>query len=345
LTDRLCCSLPPLRHHYLTIPLTGGIVAPTHSLEYGSLSLHLLRTSSRRMAVSRVRYVYETFFEDNTPWIPPPDQFIDTVVNHPSVRKMMRTSSSQEAQRGGVGGGGERMAAKATSTITTTTALVHHLDPSLEEESDHSVDCDVHHQQQHQQRRSSAASLHTICSLADEADDEMILSENDGDDDSRGLLLLNRSHSLQQTHLLHPDASGRRGFSLYLSPKQRMRVGEAILSPISDKSETNESNSTEPSANLTVTPVPSLSLSHRQHQQASSSSSARRPLSLFGLPKPSGFANSSDSGISISANSLATSHEALQPQPPSRKSLVLSFNNSHGKLCLLPCSFMLLLAS
>lgn len=214
-----------------------------------------------------------------------------------------------------------------TTTTTTTTALVH-LDPS-EEESDHcDVDCDIHQQQ----RRCSASSLHTICSLADEADDdEMILSENDGDDDSRRLLLLNRSHSLQQTHLLHPDASGRRGFSLYLSPKQRMRVGEAVLSPISDKSETNESNSTEPSANLTVTPVPSLSLSHRQHQP-SSSSSARRPLSLFGLPKPSGFANSSDSGISISANSLATSHEALlQPQPPSRKSLVLSFNNSHGE--------------
>ena len=247
--------------------------------------------------VSRVRYVYETFFEDKTrPWIPPTDQ-LDTVVNHPTVRKMMM---SQEAQSRAV------------------------LDPQV---------IGVESPSTNQKRPSSVSgSLHTICSLADEAEDEQDMSEDDDSNGRMGLLLLNRSRSLQQTHLLHPDGagsgvggSGRRGFSLYLSPKQRNHRsgGEVILSPISDKSESNENSCCNTSitveANLTVTPVATGS---SQQQRA------RRPLSLFG--KPSGF-NSSDSGISISANSLVTSHEALPLQPPSRKSLILSLNNSHGE--------------
>jgi hypothetical protein len=165
--------------------------------------------------------------------------------------------------------------------------------------------------------------------------------------DPDGRILLNRSRSLQQTHhLFHHsvDSHHHRGFSLHLSPKQRTKISEAVLSPISDKSENETcqmlttSTTTTPT---TTTQVPATTSAVASSFEFNSVLSHRRrpPQSLFpsiissrpvGGSAGGGF-NSSDSGISISANSLVTndSHEALQPlhKPP----LHLSLDNSHGK--------------
>lgn len=153
-------------------------------------------------------------------------------------------------------------------------------------------------------------------------------------------LRLNRSCSLQH-HLV--SSSNRRGFSLHLSPKRRvassrMCSNEAVLSPISDKSETNgetcnaiiSHHLTVPAGSNSKTPI------------APSSASRPRPaLSLFkptgGLIGAAGGFNSSDSGISISA---ASSHEALLlPSSTSIKPAHLSLNSSHGNTSSIPTSF------
>lgn len=104
---------------------------------------------------------------------------------------------------------------------------------------------------------------------------------------------------------------GRRGFSLHLSPKQRIICNsEAVLSPISDKSETNGGEV------VTV----------KSHV-----SRCRPALSLF---KPIGYNNtSSDSGISA-GGSAASSHEALLQRPSGFKPVSLS--NSHGTISVRP---------
>ena len=145
---------------------------------------------------------------------------------------------------------------------------------------------------------------------------------------------LNRSRSFQHHPLV---ISSRRGFTLHLSPKQRtsrMCNNEAVLSPISDKSETNGESCnaiishhlTVPVGNNSPAPIPSSS-------SGTVSSRPRPALSLFkpasGL-EAAGF-NSSDSGISISA---ASSHEALllPSTSSSTKPAHLSLNSSHGTI-------------
>lgn len=91
---------------------------------------------------------------------------------------------------------------------------------------------------------------------------------------------------------------------LHLSPMQRTRISESVLSPISDKSENDDA-------------VPAV------HTQVPA---RRRPQQLFPSVKNRLALNNSDSGISISACSLETSHEAL-PVAVQRPSLS---SNSHG---------------
>lgn len=248
----------------------------------------------------KIRYVYETSFFDgrNDCWTSQPDnppEEVDSAVNHPIVRKI------------------QQAVIRARKAVTSSMNSNPNIDMTGHSEPDRSS---------LQLQRSNISSLQTsICSLDESAQD------------LDGRLILNRSRSLQQTHHLfhsvdshHNYHHHHRGFSLHLSPKQRTKVSEAVLSPISDKSE----NETSQMLTTTTVPIPSsVAVPFEFHAAA-----RRRPQSLFSniiSGRPSGSAggfNGSDSGISISANSLVTndSHEALQPlnKPP----LHLSLDNS-----------------
>jgi hypothetical protein len=271
----------------------------------------------------RIRYVYETsFYDGRADWSSsssssqmdnnPPSEQVDSAINHPIVRKIqqavirarkavMLTSSSSSAL--------------ANSNPNMTAAVGHH---SMTEQSERSVQ---------RSPSSISSSFQTSMFSLDET--------GTGQLDVDGRILLNRSRSLQQTHhLFHSVDSSHhhRGFSLHLSPKQRTKMSETVvLSPISDKSE-NEATS-----QMLITPTTSTAAAAVIPFEFNSSTVAvrRRPQSLFPSisinSRPGGSAGGSDSGISISANSLVThdSHEALQPlhKPP----LHLSLDNSHGK--------------
>ena len=249
-------------------------------------------------AAVRIRYVYETSFFDGRPGSSNGQQpesatdQVDSAINHPIVRRIQQAViRARKAVTSGSSSRNIDMMALSDDDDVATAASLHHHDPS-----------------------SIMSSLQTsMCSL----DGEELLG-----DDGR-LVSLNRSRSLQQTHLLH-EQQHHRGFSLHLSPKQRTRIGEAVLSPISDKSENETSQMLNTGAAAqTVTEF---------NPAASSSSciSRRRPQSLFPniISRPGGF-NSSDSGISISANSLVnSSHEALQQTH--KPTTHLSLNNSQG---------------
>jgi hypothetical protein len=271
----------------------------------------------------RIRYVYETSFFDgrNADWTsqqpeedPNPSEQVDSAINHPIVRKIQQAVIRA------------RKAVVASSSSSSS-------NPNIDMTAGHSSLME----EREQQRSPSISSLQTSSMCSSE--------EADAD----GRILLNRSRSLQQTHhLFHHSVDSHhhhhRGFSLHLSPKQRTKISEAVLSPISDKSENETcqmlttSTTTTPT---TTTQVPATTSAVASSFEFSSVLSHRRrpPQSLFpsiissrpvGGSAGGGF-NSSDSGISISANSLVTndSHEALQPlhKPP----LHLSLDNSHGK--------------
>ena len=106
---------------------------------------------------------------------------------------------------------------------------------------------------------------------------------------------------LNRTRVLRP--------LLHLSPMQRTRISESVLSPISDKSENDEP------VLVVHSQMPVRKL--RPQQLFPCAVAAKNRLAL----------NNSDSGISISANSLETSHEALSVVPTQRPSLS---SNSHG---------------
>lgn len=265
-------------------------------------------------AALKVRYVYETsFFDGRGPdWTSsshqadPPDQ-VDSAINHPIVRRIQQAVN------------------RARKAVVASSAIVSSSQEQQEQIGhDHlSTDDGIGIMHPHQ-RRSSISTLQTGSGASSD-------SEDSSNEDGR-LIFLNRSRSLQQTHLLDHRPSA--GFSLHLSPKQRTRMSEAVLSPISDKSE-NETTST---ANIS-TILPTTTATTRTTTTTTigleliNTTSRRRPQSLFpAIIRASGNAfNSSDSGISISANSLAASHEALQ-QPPNRHHV--SLNNSHGILFL-----------
>ena len=255
----------------------------------------------------RIRYVYETsFYDGRADWSSspssqmdnnPPSEQVDSVINHPIVRKIQQAV----------------ITARKAVMLTWSSALAN---------SDHSMT------EQSVQRSPSSisSSFQTSMFSLDET--------GAGQLDVDGRVLLNRSRSLQQTHhLFHSVDSSHhhRGFSLHLSPKQRTKMCETVvLSPISDKSE-NEATS-----QMLVTPTTSTAAAAVIPFEFNSSTVVRRrPQSLFPSisinSRPGGSAGGSDSGISISANSLVTndSHEALQPlhKPP----LHLSLDNSHGK--------------
>lgn len=270
------------------------------------------------MATVRFRYVYETSFFDGRPSSPittsplpvqsPVDQ-VDSAINHPIVRKI------------------QQAVFRARKVVASSGLLMNqHQHNSVEMDATDRISTSsspafgVH-------RRSSISTLQTsMCSSDDE----------ESTDDGRSYL--NRSRSLQQTHLLQSlDHQHHRGFSLHLSPKQRTKMSEAVLSPISDKSENETTSQTLTAAPVTaLLPIASSKVCEF-HAGAGSGMMRRRPTpSLFpsiirttgGVASAAGF-NSSDSGISISANSLVASHEALQP--PNHKPSHLSLNNSHGK--------------
>jgi hypothetical protein len=269
----------------------------------------------------RIRYVYETSFFDgrNADWTsqqpeedPNPSEQVDSAINHPIVRKIQQAVIRA------------RKAVVASSSSSSS-------NPNIDMTAGHSSLME----EREQQRSPSISSLQTSMCSSEEADPD-------------GRILLNRSRSLQQTHhLFHHSVDSHhhhhRGFSLHLSPKQRTKISEAVLSPISDKSENETcqmlttSTTTTPT---TTTQVPATTSAVASSFEFNSVLSHRRrpPQSLFpsiissrpvGGSAGGGF-NSSDSGISISANSLVTndSHEALQPlhKPP----LHLSLDNSHG---------------
>lgn len=269
----------------------------------------------------RIRYVYETSFFDgrNGDWTSQqpeedtnPSEQVDSAINHPIVRKIQQAVIRAR----------KAVAASSSSGSNPNIDMTAGQHSSLMEERE-------------QQRSPSISSLQTSSMCSSE--------EADAD----GRILLNRSRSLQQTHhLFHHSVDSHhhhhRGFSLHLSPKQRTKISEAVLSPISDKSE-NETcqmlTSSTTTTPTTTTQVPATSAVASSFEFSSVLSHRRRPpQSLFpsiissrpvGGSAGGGF-NSSDSGISISANSLVTndSHEALQPlhKPP----LHLSLDNSHG---------------
>lgn len=269
----------------------------------------------------RIRYVYETSFFDgrNGDWTSQqpeedtnPSEQVDSAINHPIVRKIQQAVIRAR----------KAVAASSSSGSNPNIDMTAGQHSSLMEERE-------------QQRSPSISSLQTSSMCSSE--------EADAD----GRILLNRSRSLQQTHhLFHHSVDSHhhhhRGFSLHLSPKQRTKISEAVLSPISDKSE-NETcqmlTSSTTTTPTTTTQVPATSAVASSFEFNSVLSHRRRPpQSLFpsiissrpvGGSAGGGF-NSSDSGISISANSLVTndSHEALQPlhKPP----LHLSLDNSHG---------------
>lgn len=156
------------------------------------------------------------------------------------------------------------------------------------------------------QRRSSFSSLGASVSSLEE-------EEQAGRFESVATLL-NRSRSLQ-----HRRQCG--AFSLHLSPTARTRIGECVLSPISDKSENDATQDAAPST-AAATP-PAL---HR-----------RRPRHLaplvFAKSDAKAALNGSDSGISISANSLETSaSDALPVRCLVQKATTGSLSsNSHGR--------------
>lgn len=295
----------------------------------------------------RIRYVYETSFYDGRPdstttaVVDPPEQ-VDSAINHPIVRRIQQAVfrarkavvSSMAHQNTSLDIGHQSDDDCTTSTGSVTDRMMTH---------------QSHKQQQQHQRRSSVSTLQTsMCSSSGgSSDDEDSAAGEDG------RLFLNRSRSLQQTHLLHSSSTSsswldrvghHRGFSLHLSPKQRTRISEAVLSPISDKSEnetsqmlvTTGSTSTVTAGNLMPLAASGVHLmTTAEFCINSNPTSRRRPQSLFpAIIRTGGSAafNSSDSGISISANSLVASHEALQ-QPSAHNQPTthhVSLNNSHG---------------
>lgn len=281
----------------------------------------------KRMASAvRIRYVYETsFFDGRADWTSQqpeednnPSEQVDSAINHPIVRKIQQAVIRA------------RKAVASSSSGSSSSS-----NPNIDTTAGHSSLMESERVSLREQQRSpSISSLQTssMCS-SEEADPD-------------GRILLNRSRSLQQTHhFFHHSVDSHhhhRGFSLHLSPKQRTKISEAVLSPISDKSEneTCQMLTSTTTTTPTTTQVPATSAVQSSFEFSSTVLSHRRrpPQSLFpsiissrpvGGSAGGGF-NSSDSGISISANSLVTndSHEALQPlhKPP----LHLSLDNSHG---------------
>lgn len=134
------------------------------------------------------------------------------------------------------------------------------------------------------------------------------------DDDDEEAKFLNRSRSLTTHHHLRP---------LHLSPAQRTRISESVLSPISDKSENDTTTTTTNAPALEAAASVAISAPARRRRPQLDLASSKRNRTPSAL-------NNSDSGISVlSANSLATSSQEVLLLPlPTIASREL---NSHGK--------------